>query len=91
MSESSGVAGAHQSLNVRPLRILHLANNVVDTGNGIIHVMVDLAVGQRQAGHEVAVAAGYGTYAEFLRAFAVRYIPLPQAGLRNAALAVVRA
>jgi glycosyltransferase involved in cell wall biosynthesis len=74
----------------RPLRILHLANALADTGNGIVHVMVDLAIGQRQAGHEVAVAAAYGQFAELLRTQSVRYISLPQHGMRNAALAIGR-
>lgn len=74
----------------RPLRILHLANALSDSGNGIIHVMVDLAIGQRQAGHEVAVAAAYGQLAELLQAQAVDYIPLQQRGARNAALAIGR-
>jgi glycosyltransferase involved in cell wall biosynthesis len=75
---------------VRPLRILHLANALGDTGNGIIHVMVDLAIAQRQAGQEVAVAAAYGQFAELLRDQAVEYIPLEQRGPRNAARAAAR-
>jgi glycosyltransferase involved in cell wall biosynthesis len=52
--------------------------------------MVDLAIGQRQAGHAVAVAAAYGQFAELLRTQAVEYIPLQQHGMRNAARAIGR-
>jgi glycosyltransferase involved in cell wall biosynthesis len=62
----------------------------VDAGNGIIHVLVDLAIEQRRRGHQVAAAAGRGAFAEFLQQHGVDSFTVPQAGPRNAALAVFR-
>lgn len=90
LSELAGQRGARESAGQRPLRILHLANTLQDAGNGIIHVMVDLAIQQRLAGHDVTVAAAYGEFAELLQQHAVRYIPLEQRGIRSAPLAAGR-
>jgi glycosyltransferase involved in cell wall biosynthesis len=72
------------------LGILHVANKVTRSGNGIINVMVDLAIEQRRAGHSVTVAAGRGEYIELLRAHGVEYVHLPQHGFRNALTAIPR-
>jgi glycosyltransferase involved in cell wall biosynthesis len=74
----------------RPLRILHLANDLLSVGNGIVHVMVDLAIEQRRVGHDVTVGAADGEFAELLRANGVRHVVLPQKGVRHAAAAVAR-
>jgi glycosyltransferase involved in cell wall biosynthesis len=42
------------------MKILHVLNSLSDSGNGIIHVAVDLACAQAKAGHTVMVASGGG-------------------------------
>src|ERR1700722_5867845 len=44
------------------MKIIHLANHVLEIGNGIVNVMVDLACGQADAGHDVVVASSGGEY-----------------------------
>lgn len=60
------------------MRILHLANHARDVGNGIVNVMVDLAVAQAQAGHEVTLATETCGFAPLLQAHGVRHMVLPQ-------------
>jgi hypothetical protein len=50
------------------MRILHLANHALDVGNGIVNIMVDLAVAQAAAGHEVAIASAECGFGEALTA-----------------------
>jgi hypothetical protein len=52
---------------MKPLRILHLTNDLSDRGNGIINAALDIATSQRYAGHAVAFAAGGGGYEPFLK------------------------
>jgi glycosyltransferase involved in cell wall biosynthesis len=60
------------------MRILHLANHTRDSGNGIVNVMVDLAVAQAAAGHEVAIASEACGFAALLGTYGVRHVSLPQ-------------
>jgi len=60
------------------MRILHLANHARDVGNGIVNVMVDLAVAQAAAGHEVAIASAECGFGELLAEAGVRHIVLAQ-------------
>jgi glycosyltransferase involved in cell wall biosynthesis len=57
---------------------MHLANHVARTGNGIVNVMTDLACLQAQAGHEVIVASGGGSFESLLSEYGVRHVYLPQ-------------
>lgn len=55
------------------LRVLHLVNEVVDTGNGIVNVTVDLAIDAHARGHEVAVASSGGGFVDLLRSSGVAH------------------
>ena len=60
------------------LRILHLLNDVSDKGSGIVNAAIDIACGQVQVGHTVAVAsAGYG-YENLLPGWGVTHYILNQ-------------
>src|ERR1700682_5734504 len=48
------------------MRILHVLNEVVDTGNGIVNATVDLACAQASSGNDVWVISSGGGYVEFL-------------------------
>ena len=61
-----------------PLKIIHLANHVLEIGNGIVNVMVDLACCQADAGHQVVVASAGGEYEALLARHGVRHIRLEQ-------------
>jgi glycosyltransferase involved in cell wall biosynthesis len=67
-------AGA-QATSVR--RIIHLCKHCVD-GNGHVHVAVDLACLQANAGCEVLFISGGGTYEPMLAAYKVQHIKLEQ-------------
>lgn len=64
-------------------------------GNGSVHVAIDLACAQADAGDEVYVAAGRGSYDDLLAAHGVRVVQLPElTGVRTAlsgAVALLRA
>jgi glycosyltransferase involved in cell wall biosynthesis len=60
------------------MRILHLANHTRDTGNGIVNVMMDLAVAQAAAGHEVVIASEACGFEALLGVHGVRHVSLPQ-------------
>ncbi|CAB3804519.1 glycosyltransferase [Pararobbsia alpina] len=60
------------------MKIIHLANHVLEIGNGIVNVMVDLACGQADAGHDVVVASAGGQYEALLAEHGVRHIQLVQ-------------
>jgi glycosyltransferase involved in cell wall biosynthesis len=53
------------------MRILHLVNNVNETGNGITNVAVDLATEQSKLGHDVHIASGGGEYEHILSSYGV--------------------
>jgi glycosyltransferase involved in cell wall biosynthesis len=60
------------------MRILHLLNHVDRTGNGIVHVAVDLACLQAQGGHEVWVASKGGAFEPLLAQYGVRHVRVDQ-------------
>jgi glycosyltransferase involved in cell wall biosynthesis len=62
----------------RPLRILHVLNTVRELGNGIINTAMDLAWGQRQLGHEVAVASAGGEFESRLTEWGIPHHALDQ-------------
>ncbi|HEY9852754.1 MAG TPA: glycosyltransferase [Leptolyngbyaceae cyanobacterium] len=62
----------------RPLRILHILNDVRELGNGIINTTMDIAWGQAQLGHIVAVASGGGEYEKLLENSGIKHFNLNQ-------------
>lgn len=60
------------------MKILHIANHVKQTGNGIVNVMVDLACEQSNLGHNVAVASEGGNYVELLQNNNIQHFTLDQ-------------
>jgi glycosyltransferase involved in cell wall biosynthesis len=56
------------------MRILHVLNEVVDTGNGIVNATVDLACTQASSGNDVWVISSGGGYVEFLGRHNVRHV-----------------
>ncbi|MBA4072495.1 MAG: glycosyltransferase [Gemmatimonas sp.] len=60
------------------MKILHLLNHVDRVGNGIVHVAVDLACLQAQAGHDVWVASKGGAYEALLGRYGVRHVHVDQ-------------
>lgn len=60
------------------MRILHLANHARDVGNGIVNVMVDLAVAQAAGGHDVTIASAECGFGEWLAGTGVRHVTLAQ-------------
>ncbi|AOZ92677.1 glycosyltransferase family 4 protein [Paenibacillus crassostreae] len=60
------------------MNILHIANHVKQSGNGIVNVMIDLACEQARLGHNVAVASEGGEYIELLRKNNVQHYKLDQ-------------
>lgn len=61
-----------------PLKIIHLANHVLEIGNGIVNVMIDLACSQADAGHDVTVASAGGEFEALLAKHGVKHIDLVQ-------------
>jgi glycosyltransferase involved in cell wall biosynthesis len=64
----------------RPLRILHLLNNLSDRGNGIVNVAVDLAICQARSGMAVGFASGGGGYVPLLASAGVQCLQARQTG-----------
>jgi glycosyltransferase involved in cell wall biosynthesis len=65
-------------VNAGPLRILHVLNTVRETGNGIINTAMDLAWGQAQRGHLVAVASQGGEFESRLAEWGVMHHRIDQ-------------
>lgn len=59
------------------MTILHLSKHC-GYGNGSVHVAVDLACMQAQAGHDVLFASGGGTFVPMLEQHGVRHVPMVQ-------------
>lgn len=55
------------------MRILHITNHVLEVGNGIVNVAVDLACSQSALGHEVFYASGGGEYERLLNIHGVNH------------------
>lgn len=69
------------------MRIVHLLKHGV-RGNGHVHVAVDLACVQADAGHDVVFATARGSFDDLLRSHGVEVVDIPEAGgLRGAAQA----
>jgi glycosyltransferase involved in cell wall biosynthesis len=60
------------------LNILHIANHIKQSGNGIVNVMIDLACEQSMLGHKVAVASEGGEYLALLRQHNIEHYNLDQ-------------
>ncbi|KOR76608.1 glycosyltransferase family 4 protein [Paenibacillus solani] len=60
------------------MNILHIANHVKQSGNGIVNVMVDLACEQAKIGHHVAVASEGGHYIDLLQQHGIQHYTLDQ-------------
>jgi glycosyltransferase involved in cell wall biosynthesis len=60
------------------MHVLHILNHVLEAGNGIVNVAVDLACLQAQAGCKVGVASAGGEYEELLRRYGVKHFQLDQ-------------
>lgn len=71
-----------------PMRIVHLIKHC-GHANGSVHVAIDLACIQAQAGADVTVVSGGGTFVPLLEQFGVRHLLLPHA--QNEPLDVLRA
>jgi glycosyltransferase involved in cell wall biosynthesis len=67
-----------------PIRILHLANNLSNHGNGIVNVAVDLAVEQARRGNMVAFASGGGGHETLLQGAGVQCLSAKQTGAASA-------
>jgi glycosyltransferase involved in cell wall biosynthesis len=61
------------------MRILHTLKHGV-RGNGHVHVAVDLACAQADAGHAVVFATSGGTYDDLLESHGVEVVTLPELG-----------
>lgn len=70
------------------LRVLHLVNEVVDTGNGIVNVTVDLAIEAATCGDTVAVASSGGGFVPLLEAAGIHH---EQIDFRRSPTSAVRA
>jgi glycosyltransferase involved in cell wall biosynthesis len=67
------------------LRVIHIAKHC-GYGNGNVHVAVDLACVQAQAGYEVTFVSGGGTFVEMLRQHGVRHVTMRQDVKKPAAM-----
>ncbi len=70
------------------MRIVHLLNHC-DHGHGNVHVAIDLACAQAEAGHDVAIASSGGSYEPLLHATGVAVLRVIQHERKP--LAVLRA
>ncbi len=61
------------------MKIVHLLKHGVD-GNGHVHVAVDLACAQADAGHEVVFATANCSFNDLLRSHNVGVVDIPEAG-----------
>ncbi|CAD6554887.1 glycosyltransferase family 4 protein [Paraburkholderia sabiae] len=73
------------------MRIVHLANHIRNSGNGIVNMMVDLACSQANAGNEVIVATSGGEFDELLNRHGVRTFQLPQSSRLWRIFSMIRA
>jgi glycosyltransferase involved in cell wall biosynthesis len=60
------------------MRILHLLNDVTDRGNGIVNAAIDLAAGQIEEGHVVAIVSAGGGLESLVSAIGVEHFYLDQ-------------
>ncbi len=69
------------------MKILHIANEVVDTGNGIANAAVDLACSEAELGHDVSFVSSGGAYIKLLADYHVHHYEIRQKPSRVAELA----
>ncbi|MCU1691214.1 MAG: glycosyltransferase [Frankiales bacterium] len=60
------------------MKVLHVLNEFGRLGNGIVNVALDLACGQSDRGHAVAVASGGGSFVELAQRHGVEHFDLDQ-------------
>ncbi|MFW7414190.1 glycosyltransferase family 4 protein [Demequina sp. SO4-18] len=72
-----GEPGAAQARAGRPLRVVHALKHG-KRGNGSVHVAVDLACSQSDAGHQVWFAAAPGSYDDLMREHGVHVVVQPE-------------
>jgi glycosyltransferase involved in cell wall biosynthesis len=70
------------------MKILHIANEVVDTGNGIANAAVDLACSEAELGHSVSFISSGGAYVKLLADYHVSHHEIRQKPSRMAELAI---
>ena len=70
------------------MKILHIANEVVDTGNGIANAAVDLACSEAELGHDVSFISSGGAYVKLLADYHVHHYEIRQKPSRMAELAI---
>ena len=59
------------------MKITHVVNELVDNGNGIVNVAVDLACTQSADGHDVSVISRGGDFVDLVTRFGVTHHQLP--------------
>lgn len=72
------------------MKILHLTNHVLEIGNGIVNVAVDLAYGQARGGHEVHFGSEGGEYEKLLESGGVKHHRLAIPGPTPAGIGGIR-
>ena len=72
------------------LRVVHVLKHS-HLGNGNVHVAVDVAIAQVEAGHEVHLVSGPGDFGDLLEAHGVTFHALPEPVDARSALAFLRA
>jgi glycosyltransferase involved in cell wall biosynthesis len=60
------------------MKILHISNHILNVGNGIVNVLIDLACTQADSGHILAVASSGGQYESLLQEFCIQHFYLDQ-------------
>jgi glycosyltransferase involved in cell wall biosynthesis len=60
------------------MKILHISNHILNVGNGIVNVAIDLACIQNKAGHSTAIASAGGQYENLLSQSNVQHFLLDQ-------------
>ncbi len=55
------------------MRVVHLLNELCDTGNGIVNVAVDLACAQAAVGHDVTIVSGGGAFVPLVEGLGVQH------------------
>lgn len=55
------------------MRILHITNHVLQVGNGIVNVAIDLACSQKKNGHEVSFVSSGGEFELLLEQYGVEH------------------
>ena len=73
---AAGAARPQAGGTHRPMKVVHLLKHC-GYGNGSVHVAVDLACVQAEAGDEVTVVSSGGTFVPLLEQYGVRHLALP--------------